>query len=172
MTQMQNGMLRLLGMTAVSVGLLIAQGPRMGRGLGNQQAGPGANAENRVARLAVFLDLTETQKAAALKIFQAACGEAEQRQSQSAELRERWQAAIKNGDGTQIDSLSREWADMMAASRAIAAKAQTEFRRLLTPEQLAKLDALNGAGMGMMGNRGGGRGRGGMNCGAQMQPQP
>jgi Spy/CpxP family protein refolding chaperone len=123
--------------------------------------------ENRIARLGVFLDLTENQKTAALKIFQANCANFEQRQNQSAELREKWQTAIKNGDGAQIDSLSQEWANLMAVRRATNAKAQAEFRRLLTPEQLVKLDAMNGAGFGMQGNRGGRRGMGGMNRAGQ-----
>src|SRR5512138_3249328 len=82
--------------TTVSAGLLLAQGPGMGRGMwGNQPNGlgamaggmwgdgsgtPGATAENRVARLALFLNLSESQKAAALKMFEAVHANSEQRQ--------------------------------------------------------------------------------------------
>jgi Spy/CpxP family protein refolding chaperone len=108
--------------------------------------------------LSLFLDLNESQKAAALKIFEALHGNPEQRQQESLELRDKWQAAIANGDAGQIDSLAQEWAKLMASRRAAAAKAQIEFRALLTAEQLKKLDALSGAGWGLMGQRGSGPG--------------
>lgn len=162
---MTRTLLKAIGITAVAAGLLAAQGPRMGRGMGTQQAEPGAMAANRVARLAIFLDLTENQKTAALNIFQANCDNSEQRQADSAALREKWQAAIQNGDEAAIETLSKEWAAMMAQRRADSARAHANFLRLLTPEQLEKYQAMNGAGMGMKGNRGGRQGGGGRSMG-------
>ncbi len=150
---MYRTLLTLFAITALSTGLAMGQG--FGRRATNPPADPQQNAARRIAHLTAVLDLTADQQAAATKIFTAACENSQALQGRIAELREQWQEAIKTHNVAQIESLSRQWADLMAQRRALHAKAQAQFYQILTAEQQAKLDDLCQAGFGMF--RGPGR---------------
>jgi Spy/CpxP family protein refolding chaperone len=153
--------IRLIGFIALSVGLLIGQGP-MGRQGGNgQQANQQHDPARKVAHLTVVLDLTEDQAAAANKIFAAVCENPQERQAQMAELRNQWQEAIRQNRVGDINGLAQQWAELMANRRAAQAERQAEFYQILTEAQRQKIDELERMGMGMHGRRGGpGGGRG------------
>ncbi len=114
--------------------------------------GPGAN---RLDFLAGYLSLTDTQKAQAKTIFDAASTASTTAQGQSTAAHDALKAAIKaNAIDSEIDRLAAAVGVIHGQLTGIQAKASVKFYALLTAEQKTKYDALGD-------RQGGGPGRGG-----------
>jgi Spy/CpxP family protein refolding chaperone len=88
--------------------------------------------------LAGYLGLTDAQKAQAKTIFDNAKTAAEPIRSQMQQARTTLNAAIKAGQ--PVDAAAAAVGNLFGQLAAIQAKAQEQFRAILTPDQLAKLD--------------------------------
>ena len=159
-------MKRLIGIattTALSAGLLLAQGPGFGWGAGQQgnpPADPEVRQERRLNFLGAALELTETQKQQAKVIFDGACQSAQAIQPLLQQAQQTLRDAAKaNASASEIETLAAEVGKLMAQMRAIHANAFANFYQILTPVQREKLEAIQGAGMGAgLGHGFGGRG--------------
>ena len=123
-------------LSAVATGMLLAQGPGMGgrrmgmRGHGSQEL------------LAGYLGLTDAQKAQAKTIFDNAKTAAQPIRAQMKEARTTLRAAIQAGQ--PVDAAAAAVGNLFGQLTAIQAKARVQFRAILTPDQLAKLDQFQG----------------------------
>ena len=125
---------RLCGIAALSAvvgGMLLAQGPGMGGRMGMR---------GQVSQelLAGFLGLTDAQKAQAKTIFDNAKTAAQPIRTQMQQARAALNTAIKAGQ--PVDAAATAVGNLFGQLTAIRAKAEEQFRAILTPEQLAKLD--------------------------------
>jgi Spy/CpxP family protein refolding chaperone len=92
--------------------------------------------------LAGYLGLTDAQKAQAKTIFGNAKTAAQPIRSQMQEARTALNAAIKAGQ--PVDAAAAAVGNLFGQLTTIQAKAQEQFRAILTPEQLATLDQFRG----------------------------
>jgi Spy/CpxP family protein refolding chaperone len=112
----------------------------------------------RLDYLAGYLSLTDTQKAQAQTIFDAAATASETARGQMTAAQDALTAAIKaNRPDADLDRLAAAIGVIQGNVAAINAKAQAKFYALLTTEQKAKYDAQGNRGPG---GPGGGRGAG------------
>ncbi len=88
--------------------------------------------------MAGYLGLTDAQKAQIRTIHQTARTQAQPLQQQLRQNRQDLRAAIKAG--TAVDTLAAAQGDLLGQLVAIRAKTQEQVRKVLTAEQLAKLD--------------------------------
>ena len=110
-------------------------------------------AGNRLDYLAGYLSLTDSQKAQAKTIFDAAAAASETARGQFTAAQEALTAGVKaNRTDAELDRLAAAVGLIQGQMAAINAKAGAKFYALLTAEQKTKYDAL--------GNRGGGGGPG------------
>lgn len=130
---------RLCGITVLSAvvgGMLLAQGP----GMGGRRMGMRGRASQEL--LAGFLGLTDAQKAQAKTIFENAKTAAQPIRTQMQEARKALNAAITAGQ--PVDAAAAAVGNLFGQLTAIQAKAREQFRGILTPEQLTKLDQFRG----------------------------
>lgn len=141
---------RLLVATMICAAALpmMAQGPR-GQG-------------NPLDFLGGYLSLTDSQKAQAKTIFDAAESASETARGQLTAAREALNAAVKaNRADTELDRLAAAIGVIEGQLTGIRAKASAKFYALLTTEQKAKYDTMQAnRGPGGPGGPGGGPGRG------------
>ncbi|MBI2690131.1 MAG: Spy/CpxP family protein refolding chaperone [Acidobacteria bacterium] len=98
---------------------------------------------NRLDYLAGYLSLTDSQKAQAKTIFDAAATALTTAQGQMTAAREALTAAVKaNKTDSELDRLAAAVGVVQGSIAAINAKAETKFYALLTAEQKAKYDAM------------------------------
>lgn len=138
----------ILGAAAVIVvagGLLLAQGPGLGRGMHQHRF------EKMQEFVATYLDLSESQKTEAERIFAAARETAKPVKEQLRQQREAVLNAVKAGDQERIERLSQSTGAMVGRLMAIHTKAASEFYLTLTAEQKAKAEKLPGQLRGMLG---------------------
>lgn len=134
---------------------------QMRGGMAGAQPDPAKMVEARVSMLAQALNLTEAQKAQALKLFGDA-QEASQRYREEIQVaRQELQTAIKANDLASIERHAREIGTATGEMTAIDARAQAAFYALLTAEQKTRYDQMPGRGFGM--------GPGGMGPGGRMR---
>ena len=81
--------------------------------------------------------------ASAKEIFTAALAEDKAARGPLEGLYEELKTAVRSNDTTAIDTLAASIGDVRGQVVAINAKARAKFILLLTPEQLAKLEALD-----------------------------
>jgi Spy/CpxP family protein refolding chaperone len=131
----------LVGLTCLSAGLMMAQGP-------GGRPGPG--------REAALLGLTTDQQTLIKTTRTEAATQSKPLREQARTLRGELDAAIKAGDTGKIDSLTPSIAQIEGQIGAIDAKAQAKIYGSLTADQKAKVDAAPGGlgRLGMMGRRG------------------
>ena len=125
---------RLLTATMILVAALpmMAQGPRGGRG-----------GSNSLDYLAGYLTLTDSQKAQAKTIFDAANTASETSRGQLTGVHDALQAAVKaNKPDAELDGLAAAVGVVEGQMAGIRAKASAKFYALLTAEQQTKFDAL------------------------------
>jgi Spy/CpxP family protein refolding chaperone len=132
---------RLLRITAMAVGLsglLCAQGgPAMGMGRGTRGRMMLGGGRGQTLMWS-YLGLTDAQKTQARTIFENARTAAQPIQTQLQQARTDLRAAITAGQPVQ--TLATQQGDLLGQLIAIRANAQVQFRAILTPDQLAKLD--------------------------------
>jgi Spy/CpxP family protein refolding chaperone len=129
---------------ALAAGLVFAQAP-------DQPAAPahrmGARAgAGRVARqklIAGYLGLTDQQKTQAQTIFSNARAAAQPIRAQLRQARADLRAAVQAGK--PVDQLAANEGSLVGKLAAIRANATVQFRALLTPDQVQKLDQLHQA---------------------------
>lgn len=132
------------GLLSAVVAFAQGHGPRDG----GTPLDPATAVQKRVEFLTKMLTLTDTQAAAATKIFtdeiaaaQAASANAEADRTALAE-------AVKKNDLASIDRLAAELGAISGRVMAIHGKADAAFYVLLTPDQQTKYDTLRHGGMG------------------------
>jgi Spy/CpxP family protein refolding chaperone len=141
--------------------MLLAQGPMgpAGGGFGREQGGQRSAMRGRKGMMgqlmAGYLGLTDAQKAQFKTIQQNARAQAQPIRDQLRQNRQDLHAAIKAGQ--PVDAIAAEQGKLLGQMIAIRANTREQFLKLLTPEQLAKLDQLQA-------NRG--------NKGSSQQPAP
>lgn len=128
---------------AVAALPLLAEGPRRGPG-STAEDGPGGR---RLAKLALYLDLDDGQKAQAEQIFAAARAQAEPIRAANRDLAAQLRAALAADppDPTAVGNLAVSIHQNRDRLRAIREAAQADFRVILTADQLLRLDALRDA---------------------------
>ncbi len=130
---------RILQLSAIGIvgaGLLAAQGFRNFGG-----GGPFGHLREFVA---VYLDLTDAQKAQATGIFDGARAAAEPVVEQLKAGHETMRAAIKAGKSdAELQRIADQQGALMAQLAGSHAKAMAKFYAILTPEQKAKADKLH-----------------------------
>jgi Spy/CpxP family protein refolding chaperone len=152
--------LYVFGMAVIAAAMAAAQAP----GAAGAQLDPAQMVQARVNRLAQVLNLTEAQKAQALKIFTDA-QEASQRYREEIQVaRQEMQTAVKANDLASIERYATQIGTATGEMTSVEARAQAAFYALLTAEQKTKYDQ-------MPGGRGFGMGPGGMGPGGRMRPQ-
>lgn len=127
---------RLVGMAAMSAVagcLLLAQGTA---GTGGRRLGMRGAAGQEL--LAGFLGLTDAQKAQAKTIFENAKTAAQPIRTQMKAARATLNAAITGGQ--PVDAPAAAVGTLFGQLTAIQANARVQFRAILTPAQLTKLD--------------------------------
>ncbi len=126
----------------LSAGLILAQGPGMGRGMMGP-GGPGFGMGHGLKFLTAALDLTSDQVTQAQTIFSSL---RTQNQSVMQQIRSQHQAiekAIEAGQtAAQITALAQALGPLEAQAATNNALAQAQFWALLTPAQQQKLVAL------------------------------
>jgi len=139
-----------LKMTALSMvvgGLLFAQAP-MGQRMANRQQQRRARRAAAVRApggqlgklMAGYLGLTEQQKTQIQAIYQNARTESQPLREQLRQNQQDLRAAIVAGG--PVESLAAAQGELLGKLTAIRANTQIQVRKVLTPEQLAKLDEL------------------------------
>ncbi|HEX2253423.1 MAG TPA: Spy/CpxP family protein refolding chaperone [Thermoanaerobaculia bacterium] len=145
-------------------------GPGRAHGFGRHGGGPGerghAFGARHLARMAEFLELSESQVAQAKAIHEEARAEAQPLREASRTLHQELRALLEqeSPEATAVGQAMIALDAHRDAMRQIHADAKAAFEALLTPEQLDKLETakeLRGAGRGHRGERrGGARGAG------------
>lgn len=124
--------------------VLLAQGPPagpMGPGMGRGAGMMGMFGPARQDLLFGYLGLSDAQKTQAQAIFTSARTAAQPITDQLKQARTGLEAAIKAGQPVQ--TLATTQGNLMGQLIAIHANAQEQFRAILTPDQLAKLDQFH-----------------------------
>lgn len=155
----------LSGVLLLAASLAPAQ---MRSGFSGGQMDPARMVEARVAMLAQTLNLTEAQKAQALKIFSDAQAAAERFREEMQVARQELQTAIKANDLASIERNARDIGTATGELTIIDARAQAAFYALLTAEQKTKYDQMPARGFGM---GPGGMGPGGAGPGGRVRPE-
>jgi Spy/CpxP family protein refolding chaperone len=161
-------MKRLTCLSGVLLLAALVAPAQMRSGLPGGQMDPAKLVEARVAMLSQTLNLTETQKAQALKIFSDAQAAAERFREEMQVARQELQTAIKANDLASIERNAREIGTATGEMTIIDARAQAAFYALLTPEQKTKYDQMPARGFGM---GPGGMGPGGAAPGGRVRPE-
>lgn len=129
--------------TALTAGLLLAQDPGV-RAMRGKEGRPAARGERMRAFVAEYLDLTETQKAEAKSIFDAARQSAEPARQQARQIRQAMKDAVTGGKPeSEIDRLAAQAGPVATQLAATRAKAMAKFWAILTPEQKEKAERLH-----------------------------
>ncbi len=90
--------------------------------------------------MASYLGLTADQQAKAKAIHDSAREQAKTVVQQLRQVKQQLSAAVQAGQ--PVDSLAAQQGQLMGQLIGIRANARVQFRKLLTPEQLQKLDQL------------------------------
>ncbi|MGA2327302.1 MAG: Spy/CpxP family protein refolding chaperone [Bryobacteraceae bacterium] len=122
----------IMALSALVGGMLLAQGP----GLRARRMGMRGRASQEL--LAGYLGLTDAQKAQAKTIFDNAKAAAQPIRTEIQQARTNLNAAIKAGQ--PVDAPAAAVGNLFGQLTAIQAKAREQFRAILTPDQLTKLD--------------------------------
>jgi Spy/CpxP family protein refolding chaperone len=125
----------LASLTAVMVGMALAQGP------GGAPPDPQTMIQRRVDRLATQLSLTDAQKAKATTIFTDAYTAGESIQSDLRSNRQSLSDAVKKNDTAAISTLAVTSGVLSGQLTAINSKAEAAFYAILTADQQAKYDS-------------------------------
>jgi Spy/CpxP family protein refolding chaperone len=109
----------------------------------------------RIDRLTGLLGLSDAQKSQAATIFGDAAQATQPLQQQMREARTSLQEAVRAGNTAQIDQLATTIGNLTGKVTAIDSKAEAQFVKILTPEQLAKYppQGMGGPGGGFGGQR-------------------
>jgi Spy/CpxP family protein refolding chaperone len=161
-------MKRLTCLSGVLLLAALVAPAQMRSGLPGGQMDPAKLVEARVAMLSQTLNLTETQKAQALKIFSDAQAAAERFREEMQVARQELQTAIKANDLASIERNAREIGTATGEMTIIDARAQAAFYALLTAEQKTKYDQMPARGFGM---GPGGMGPAGAGPGGRVRPE-
>jgi Spy/CpxP family protein refolding chaperone len=102
---------------------------------------PGGRSAVRRKLMAGYLGLTDQQKTQAQTIFSNARESAKPVKEQLRQVRTDLRSAIR--DGKPVDQLAATEGSLVGKLAAIRAAAAVQFRALLTPEQLQKLQDLH-----------------------------
>ena len=138
-----NTVLRTAAAGALATGLIFAQsaGTQPGdgaTGMHHKRAGR----RGAMRKLMVgYLGLTDQQQTQAKTIFQSARTSAQPIRTQLQQAREDLRAAIR--DGKPVDQLAANEGTLMGKLAAVRANAAEQFRGILTPQQLQKLEQLH-----------------------------
>lgn len=151
-------LLSIFALATLVTGLACAQGmgPGMAPGQGPGQVlgmthvpnapatapDPAAMVARRVEMLTKVLDLTSTQATAVTKIFTDEIAQVKAARAKLDGVPAKLQTAVKTDDLGAIGTLSQTIGTVHGEVVAIQSKAQAAFRLILTPDQIAKLDAL------------------------------
>ena len=128
-------LIRTGAVVLVTASVLSAQGPAAG-------SGP-ARREKARQFLSTYLELTDSQKAQAKGISDAARAQAEPIAAQLKQGRTALRDAVKAGKpDAELDALGAQQGALMGQLAAIRAKSFAKMYLLLTPEQKDKLDKL------------------------------
>lgn len=135
--------LRIATLGMVAGALLLAQGrPRQGPGFGWQQARPRAALQARGGPMgelmAGYLGLTAAQREQIQAIHQNARTQTQPLMQQLRQNRQDLHTAIVTGQ--PVEALAAAQGNLLGQIAAIQANARQQIRKVLTPEQLAKLD--------------------------------
>jgi Spy/CpxP family protein refolding chaperone len=141
--------IKLFPLTALSLALALAQGPgksgqNPGQGQGQGQGQKQDPSARRLAKLAILLDLTDTQKERATQIFTAAQTETKTLRDSMSSVQDSLNAAVKQNNTQSIEQLAASLGTTHGKIIAVQRKADAAFYALLTPAQQAKLDQLRG----------------------------
>jgi Spy/CpxP family protein refolding chaperone len=139
----------LLMTTIAAAGMLFAQGPGGLRLRGLERGGQGgrlaarANMQQRREGrlLASYLGLTADQIAKQKEINQAAAAQAKPIRQELNQTRKQLQEAIRTLQ--PVDTLAAQVGNLTGQLEGIQAKARQDFLRILTPDQLQKLQQLS-----------------------------
>jgi Spy/CpxP family protein refolding chaperone len=137
---------RLLNIAAAMTlvtGLACAQEQGLAVNTETQTLSPAAKLARRLVMLTKVLDLTEVQVAAAKEIFSDALVQDKAVRVPLEGLYEELKTAVRSNDTAAIQTIAASIGDVRGQVVAINAKARAKFILLLTPEQLAKLEALD-----------------------------
>ncbi len=135
---------RTIVLSTAAGGMLLAQAPAGagGRWFCRHQAGPRAAMRGRGSAMgdlmAGYLGLTDAQKAQVKALHQNARTQAQPIRQQLRQNRQDLRAAIKAGQ--PVDAIAATRGKLIGELVLIRANTQEQFRKLLTPDQLAKLD--------------------------------
>jgi Spy/CpxP family protein refolding chaperone len=137
---------QLLAAGLLSAVVVLAQGhgPRDG----GAPLDPATAVQRRVEFLTKMLTLTDTQAAAATKIFTEEAAAVQTASANVESDRTALAEAVKKNDVASIDRLAAELGAIHGKVIAIHGKADAAFYVLLTPEQQTKFDTLRHGGMG------------------------
>ncbi len=147
-------LLSIFAAATLVTGLACAQGMGPGQGMGqgpgmtDVQIGPAgapvpaARLARRLAMLTKVLDLTDAQVEAAKKVFTDEAAQVKAARAILDGVPVQMQAAVKTNNLGEIDRLSVSIGTVHGQVVAIQAKARAAFRLILTPDQIAKFDAL------------------------------
>jgi Spy/CpxP family protein refolding chaperone len=136
-----NSVLWVVAAGALAAGLVFAQAPPTS-GAPHLTDRIGARRGQRHKLMAGYLGLTDRQREKAKAIFETAHQSAQPLRQELKQSRMDLRAAIR--DGKPVDQLAAARGSLLGRLTAIRAGAAEQFRALLTPAQLQKLQDLHG----------------------------
>jgi Spy/CpxP family protein refolding chaperone len=140
---MTRRLLNIVAAITLVTGLACAQGPGHAQNSEAQALSPAARLARRLVMLTKVLDLTEVQVASAKEIFADALAQDKTARAPLEGLHEQLKTAVRSNGTAAIDTIAASIGTVHGQVVAINAKARAKFILLLTPEQLAKLEALD-----------------------------
>ncbi len=142
-----NSMMKTAAMAALAGGLAFAQAPNPDASAGQPAARQhtarrhGRHRGNWRQLMAGYLNLTPDQQTKAKAIFAGARESAQPIRQQLRDVRTQLRAAVREGE--PVDQLAVQQGSLSGKLTAIRAGAMEQFRGLLTPDQVQKLDQLH-----------------------------
>jgi Spy/CpxP family protein refolding chaperone len=147
MTAMKNA-LKAAGLAAIAAGLVFAQAPVSPVEPGSPghrfEGHKGARRGNWRMLMRNYLGLTDQQKAKAETIFSNERNAARPVREQLRQARAEMRSAIQNGK--PVNRIAAGEGNLLGKLAGIRASAAEQFRGILTPQQLQKLQQLHAAG--------------------------
>jgi Spy/CpxP family protein refolding chaperone len=137
---MKNKLIRVAAFGVLATGMIFAQNGSPDPAQTQQQKAQRRAHAGR--RLANYLNLSPDQRAQARQILAGAKQEAAPLRQQMQQNRKALAEAIKSGNDTQIDQITKAEAPVKAQLAAIHAHAMGKIYATLTPEQKAKADHM------------------------------
>ena len=136
---MKKNLIKLAGLAAIAGGLIFAQTTTTSP---TGPAGHGSRRARMAQRISNYLQLTPDQQAQAKQIFASSRQEAAPLRQQMKQNRQALYSAIKAGNDTQIDQITKAQAPLMSQLAAIRAHAFEKVYATLTPDQKTKADNM------------------------------